>query len=299
MPALSDLISAANDWLSIDAIADYPGALNGLQLANSGSGHEDRGCRRCLPPGDRGGLCQRGESPRRPPRALLAGRATDRGGALPEVENWRWTTTSRFIRRICRSTCIRSSETTRSSSRPSVLREKGRPFAPWKGRDLGQRVTCDLDRDELLARVAAAVGDTPKLAPGGPERVRELGVITGGAGSQIHELAATGIDTFLTGEGPHWSYTAAEELGVNLIYAGHYATETFGVKALAARWAAEFPGSRSPSLTTRRGCDGRGGSFLPGDEGGVGSRINRVETVDVASGGDQKTPPGGRGGDRR
>ena len=45
-------------------------------------------------------------------------------------------------------------------------------------------------------------------------------------------IAAAGIDTFVTGEGPHWSYTAAEELGLNVLYGGHYATETFGVKAL-------------------------------------------------------------------
>lgn len=72
--------------------------------------------------------------------------------------------------------------------------------------------------------------------------VRNLGVITGGAGSEVFDIAATGIDTLITGEGPHWSYTAAEELGLNLIYAGHYATETFGVKALAQRWCDEFPG---------------------------------------------------------
>ena len=36
MPALTDLIRSANDWLSLDTIADYPGALNGLQLENSG-----------------------------------------------------------------------------------------------------------------------------------------------------------------------------------------------------------------------------------------------------------------------
>jgi putative NIF3 family GTP cyclohydrolase 1 type 2 len=54
-------------------------------------------------------------------------------------------------------------------------------------------------------------------------------------------VAATGVDTFITGEGPHWSYTAAEELGVNLLYGGHYATETFGVKALAA-WLGERAG---------------------------------------------------------
>ena len=46
--------------------------------------------------------------------------------------------------------------------------------------------------------------------------------------------ASLGVDAFVTGEGPHWSYTAAEELGVNLFYGGHYATETFGVKALAS-----------------------------------------------------------------
>ncbi len=67
-----------------------------------------------------------------------------------------------------------------------------------------------------------------------------VGVITGGAGGEINAVAAEGIDTFITGEGPHWSYTAAQELGVNVIYAGHYATETFGVRALASQLAKEF-----------------------------------------------------------
>ena len=58
-------------------------------------------------------------------------------------------------------------------------------------------------------------------------------MVTGGAGGEIAQAAAEGVDTFITGEGPHHSYTAAEELGVNLFYGGHYATETFGVKALA------------------------------------------------------------------
>jgi len=46
--------------------------------------------------------------------------------------------------------------------------------------------------------------------------------------------ADEGVDTFITGEGPHWTYALAEELGINVLYGGHYATETFGVKALAA-----------------------------------------------------------------
>jgi putative NIF3 family GTP cyclohydrolase 1 type 2 len=59
-----------------------------------------------------------------------------------------------------------------------------------------------------------------------------VGVITGGAGSEVEAMVADGIDTFITGEGPHWSHPLAEELGLNLLYGGHYATETFGVKAL-------------------------------------------------------------------
>jgi putative NIF3 family GTP cyclohydrolase 1 type 2 len=45
--------------------------------------------------------------------------------------------------------------------------------------------------------------------------------------------AAEKVDTFITGEGPHWTHALADDLGLNVIYAGHYATETFGVKALA------------------------------------------------------------------
>jgi putative NIF3 family GTP cyclohydrolase 1 type 2 len=64
--------------------------------------------------------------------------------------------------------------------------------------------------------------------------------VTGGAGGEIAKAAAAGVDTFLTGEGSHWTFAAAEELGVNLIYAGHYATETFGVKALGAELERKF-----------------------------------------------------------
>ena len=54
-----------------------------------------------------------------------------------------------------------------------------------------------------------------------------------GKSASRRAAAKAGVDTFITGEGPHWSYTLAEELGINVLYGGHYATETFGVKALA------------------------------------------------------------------
>ncbi len=104
-----------------------------------------------------------------------------------------------------------------------------RPFM-----DIGWRFDVEIPRDLLRERLAAAVGGPVHLAPGGPEIVRSVGVVTGGAGGEIFKAATEGVDTFITGEGPHWSYTAAEESGLNLFYAGHYATETFGVKALGA-----------------------------------------------------------------
>ncbi|HXJ72204.1 MAG TPA: Nif3-like dinuclear metal center hexameric protein, partial [Candidatus Dormibacteraeota bacterium] len=75
---------------------------------------------------------------------------------------------------------------------------------------------------------------------GGPSLCQRIGVVTGGAGSELKLAAAEGVDTFVTGEGPHWTYAMAEELGLNLLYAGHYATETFGVKALAAHLSKRF-----------------------------------------------------------
>lgn len=113
-------------------------------------------------------------------------------------------------------------------------------FLEWKGLSLGLQAEVDLDRSELIGRVEAAVGGPLHHCPGGPKRVRRIGIVTGGAGSQLADAAAAGVDTFLTGEGPHWSYPLAEELGVNLLYAGHYATETFGVKALAAELGRRF-----------------------------------------------------------
>jgi dinuclear metal center YbgI/SA1388 family protein len=117
---------------------------------------------------------------------------------------------------------------------------QGSPAFPYKGFPIGWRFEVEMDRDTLARRLGDAVNGPVQLCPGGPQTVRRLGVCSGGAGGEIAAVAASGIDTFITGEGPHWSYTSAEELGVNLLYAGHYATETFGVKALAAHLAERF-----------------------------------------------------------
>lgn len=114
------------------------------------------------------------------------------------------------------------------------------PFFVSHGQPIGFRAQTRVGRDSLLARVAAATGSRPTLIPGGPAVCRRIGVVTGGAGDELRQAAEEGLDTFVTGEGRHWTYALAEELGLNVIYAGHYATETFGVKALARRLSARF-----------------------------------------------------------
>jgi dinuclear metal center YbgI/SA1388 family protein len=113
-------------------------------------------------------------------------------------------------------------------------------FMKTKGTDNGARIEAEIPRDELVRRLAAATGSPVHVCAAGPATCRRIGIMTGGAGSEVATVAKNGIDTFITGEGPHWSYTLAEELGINVLYGGHYATETFGVKALAAHLESRF-----------------------------------------------------------
>lgn len=115
--------------------------------------------------------------------------------------------------------------------------KKCEPFFHAKGQFIGLKARVALNRDELSRRLEKVLGKKPHLSPGGPKKIAHIGVVTGGAGAEVARAAAEGVDTFITGEGPQHSYTLAEELGVNLFYGGHYATETFGVKALAAHVA--------------------------------------------------------------
>ena len=102
------------------------------------------------------------------------------------------------------------------------------------------KTSAKISRVELAKRLERATGVEPKIIPGGKEICNRIGIVTGGAGGELKQAAAEGVDTFITGEGPHWTYALAEELGVNVFYGGHYATETFGVKALAAELANKF-----------------------------------------------------------
>ncbi len=118
--------------------------------------------------------------------------------------------------------------------------ENSEPFFEEKGSLLGRRASVEIMLSELVKRLEKATGGAVHCISAGAGTTRKIGVITGGAGGEIERVAAEGIDTFITGEAPHSAAIAASELGMNLLLGGHYATETFGVKALAAHLAGKF-----------------------------------------------------------
>jgi len=113
-------------------------------------------------------------------------------------------------------------------------------FGSYHGAPIGVWGEYSGKRDELSWSLTKALGTAPRLLPFGPERVQRIGIVTGAGGSLIPQAAAAGLDTYVTGEGQHWTFFDAEELGINVYYAGHYATETVGVKALAEHVARKF-----------------------------------------------------------
>jgi dinuclear metal center YbgI/SA1388 family protein len=117
-------------------------------------------------------------------------------------------------------------------------------FGLYKGSPIGVWGTLPTtSRNELVTRLAAALGikaSEVRLIPGGPSEVRRVGVITGAGGNMVAAAREAGLDAFITGEGPHHSFFDAMEGGINLVYAGHYATETVGVQALGEHLASRF-----------------------------------------------------------
>jgi dinuclear metal center YbgI/SA1388 family protein len=115
-----------------------------------------------------------------------------------------------------------------------------KPFFLTHGQTIGFKSHTKISRSDLAKKLERATGVKPKIIPGGKNICEKIGVVTGGAGGDLKLAIAEGVDTFITGEGPHWTYVLAEELGLNVLYGGHYATETLGVKALVAQLSKKF-----------------------------------------------------------
>jgi len=115
--------------------------------------------------------------------------------------------------------------------------ERHEPFGKFRGRFIGRAGTFPGDgiaAGDLFERVRDVTGRAPTIFDGGPERVRRIGIMSGSAAAALPEAIAAGLDAFLTGEPREHVMADAREGGIHFIAAGHYATETFGIRALGA-----------------------------------------------------------------
>lgn len=113
-------------------------------------------------------------------------------------------------------------------------------FGDHEGWPVGVWGEVEMTREELAERAARVLGSPVHLVPGGPQVIRRAGVITGAAGDEIDAALRAGLDAFVTGEARHHHFFDAEEGAINLLLGGHYATEVWGVRALAAHLADRF-----------------------------------------------------------
>jgi dinuclear metal center YbgI/SA1388 family protein len=235
---LSQIVSYADEHLRLREIEDWPNALNGLQVENSGA------------------VTKIGAAVDASARTIES--AIERGVNLLVVHHglfWPGLQPLTGGRRRMFEQIFRNDLAIYAAHLPldvhSVLGnnaqlaaslgfENTEPFFEAKGQPIGLRIETKISRDELAHKLEQSLGGPIKLFASGPVETKSIGLITGGAGSEIYAVAREAIDTFITGEAPHWAAVAAEELGMNLLLGGHYATETFGVKALAAHLSERF-----------------------------------------------------------
>ena len=236
--ALADITGYLDGLLDIPAFPDYPNAFNGLQLENSGRVSKigaavDAGLK----------VIEMALSEK--VDLLLVHHGLFWGGCAPISGP----TYGKLAKAIRANLAIYSAHLPLDAhleigNNVLLATDLGlapvEPFFEFKGRRVGCFAGVDLDYATLLGRIEQRFARSVWHCHAGPERIKRVGVVTGGAGSDLAQAKAEGVDTFITGEGPHHTFTLAEELGINLIYAGHYATETGGVKALADRVASTF-----------------------------------------------------------
>jgi dinuclear metal center YbgI/SA1388 family protein len=238
MSRLHPLVDYCNDLLRIGEIADWPNALNGLQLENSGAvtrigAAVDASTRTIDAAIEHGidllvvhhGLFWPGLQPITGGRRRMLERAFQHDVALYSAHL---------------PLDVHSVLGNNAQLAVALGFENTEPFFEQKGQCVGLKVETQVSRAELAGKLEHSLGGRVKVFAAGPERTQTIALITGGASSDIYAIAREGVDTFITGEAPHWAAVAAEELGINLLLGGHYATETFGVKALAAHLSDRF-----------------------------------------------------------
>ena len=238
MPSLSDIVSYTDDFLRISEAGDWDNALNGLQIENSGQvtrlGAAVDVSTRVLT-----------EAAKKNLDLLIVHHGLFWPGLQPVTSALRRLLQLAFESDIALYSAhlpldIHPKVGNNAQLTAALGLKSAQPFLEEKGQPVGLKARASMPRNELIRKLRRALGGPLKVFSFGPRQTRTIGVVTGGAGSEIYRVAQENIDTFITGEAPHWAAVAAQELGMNLLLGGHYATEVFGVKALAAHLSKRF-----------------------------------------------------------
>jgi dinuclear metal center YbgI/SA1388 family protein len=115
--------------------------------------------------------------------------------------------------------------------------EPERRFTSW---GYGGKLVAPTTMSDFSTLVQERLGRMPLVFSYGPETVERVAILTGGAARYVDQAAAEGYDCFVTGEADEPTKHAAKEAGIHFVAGGHYATETLGIRALAANLADEF-----------------------------------------------------------
>jgi dinuclear metal center YbgI/SA1388 family protein len=238
MPTLSDVVSYTDDFLRISEVGDWENALNGLQVENSG---------RVTRFGAAVDISTRvlSEAAKQNVDLLIVHHGLFWPGLQPIRSALRRQLRLAFEKDIALYSAhlpldVHPKIGNNAQLAAALGLKSAQPFLEEKGQPVGLKIRASVLRSELVRKLQKALNGPVKVFGFGPKQVRAIGVITGAAGSEIYRVAQENIDTFITGEAPHWAAVAAEELGVNLLLGGHYATEVFGVKAFAAHLSKRF-----------------------------------------------------------
>ncbi|MBN8549146.1 MAG: Nif3-like dinuclear metal center hexameric protein [Deltaproteobacteria bacterium] len=115
-------------------------------------------------------------------------------------------------------------------------------FCEYSGSLIGARGECEgRSLDSFVAQAKSLIGGKePLVLPFGNSTIRTVGIVTGSGAFGVKAAAEAGLDLYFSGEPKHEVYHLTKELRINAIFAGHYATETFGVRALARCLEKEF-----------------------------------------------------------
>jgi len=117
-----------------------------------------------------------------------------------------------------------------------------RDFGDYHGTVIGKEVVFNepVSVEAIVERMRKGLNCDPKVWRFGPDKISRLGYVSGGAISMMDQAVQAGMDAYITGEPAHSAYWTAREAGIHVIFGGHYATETLGVKAVGEVIHKEF-----------------------------------------------------------